>query len=38
VARLKSAILCNLGFGKKEYCLATIHRAYNTDSPRTSPG
>jgi UDP-N-acetylglucosamine 2-epimerase len=32
VARLKSAILCNLGLRKKEYCLATIHRAYNTDS------
>jgi UDP-GlcNAc3NAcA epimerase len=31
MARLKSTILGSLGLRKKQFCLATIHRAYNTD-------
>lgn len=33
MARLKSTILGSLGLHKKEFYLATIHRAYNTDVP-----
>lgn len=33
VARVRSAIIQDLGLGKGGYLLATVHRAYNTDVP-----
>jgi UDP-GlcNAc3NAcA epimerase len=38
MARLKSTILGSLGLRNKEFCLATIHRAYNTDSAENLTG
>ncbi len=33
VANERSNILARLGLAKRGYCLATVHRAYNTDRP-----
>ncbi len=33
IAAERSTILARLGLEKRKYCLATVHRAYNTDSP-----
>lgn len=32
-AKLRSTILCDLGLREKQYLLATVHRAENTDDP-----
>lgn len=35
VARSRSTILNRLGLEPKRYCLATVHRPYNTDNPES---
>ncbi len=38
VASERSSIMARLGLEKRSYCLATVHRAYNTDRPEQLNG